>query len=275
MRGEECVDLCGFGFGEAKGDGGDDAFNLMGVAATHDGCSDGGIVKRPGDRYDSRSDFVTCADGFEKVGDGKVAGEQRLLVVLCVAAEVVLGKGGDALSGHGSGEKAGVHRGVVDGADVVLVGEGEYLGFDRSVKHGVRRLVGGDRGDFEGALHLRDAEVGDPDPADFSFALQVGHYSPAFFDVFVGLGPVNLVEVDGFDLETAETVFALSADLLEVVGDLAFVVPDHGAFGEEVGFLRGGFDGFADDLFGVTEAVDGGGVDPVDAEVEGAVYSFD
>ena len=34
--------------------------------------------------------------------------------------------------------------------------------------------------------------------------------------------------------------------------------------------MRRGLDGAADDLFGVAQAVDGGGVDPVDAEIERA-----
>ena len=57
--------------------------------------------------------------------------------------------------------------------------------------------------------------------------------------------------------------------------DLAPVVPEHRAFGEDVRLCRGGFEGFADYLFGVAEAVDGCGVDPVDAEIDGAVDGCD
>ena len=245
------------------------------VAAADDGCGDGRVVERPGDGDDAGGDVVAGADLFELVGYGEVAGEQRLLVVLRVAAEVVCGEGGDALFGHGSGEQAGVHGGVVDDADVVLLAEGEIFGFVGAVEHGVGRLLRGDGGDLHDALHLRDAEVGDADPADFSFALEVGHGGPALFDVFVGLGPVDLVEVDGFDLQAAEAGFALAADLFLGVGDFFFVVPDHGGLGEDVGFVRGGLDGFGYDFFGVAEAVDGGGVDPVDAEVEGFVDGGD
>src|SRR5947208_10876471 len=94
---------------------------------------------------------------------------------------------------------------------------------------------------------------------------------PTLFDVFVGLGPVELVEVDGFELQAAEARFALAADLFLGVGDLFLIVPDHGGLGEDVRFVRGGLDGPGYDLFGVAEAVDGGGVDPVDAEVESFV----
>ncbi len=119
------------------------------------------------------------------------------------------------------------------------------------------------------------AEVGDADPADFAFALEVGHDGPALFDVFVGLGPVDLVEVDGLDLQAAEAGFALAADLLLGVRDFSLFVPDHGGLGEDVGLVRGGLEGSGDDFFGVAEAVDGGGVDPVDAEIECAVDGGD
>ena len=58
--------------------------------------------------------------------------------------------------------------------------------------------------------------------------------------------------------------------------DKAILVPAHAAFGEDVGAgafpcaeSAGGY------FLGVTEAVDGGRVDPVDAEFEGAVNSGD
>ena len=34
---------------------------------------------------------------------------------------------------------------------------------------------------------------------------------PAFFDIFVGLRPVNLVEIDRVDVKTAQAVFAFAA----------------------------------------------------------------
>ena len=68
MGGEEGVDLGVFGFGEAEGEGGDDAFDLPGVAATDDGCGDGGVVEGPGDGDDAGADVVAGADGLEEVG---------------------------------------------------------------------------------------------------------------------------------------------------------------------------------------------------------------
>jgi hypothetical protein len=80
---------------------------------------------------------------------------------------------------------------------------------------------------------------------------------------------VDLVEVDGFDVEAAEALFAFVANLFLTVRDFTFFVPDHGGLSEDVWIVQGGFEGAGYNLFGVAEAVDGGGVDPVDAEVEG------
>src|ERR1700733_4791700 len=268
MSGEESVDLRKLGIAEAEGRGGNDAFHLLCIASTDDGCGDRGVMKRPGNGDDAGAHLVTGADGLEEVGYGQIASEKRLLIVLRVAPEVVCREVGDALFGHGSGEQAGVHRGIVKDADVVGFAEWEVFGLVGAVEHGVRRLLRGDRRDLHDPLHLRDREVGDADPTNFSFALQISHDGPALFDVLVWLGPVNLVEVDGFNVQTAEAVFALAANLFLRVGDLFFVVPDHGGLGENVGFVRGGLERTGYDLFGVAESVNRGGVDPVDAEVE-------
>src|SRR6201999_2395460 len=86
--------------------------------------------------------------------------------------------------------------------------------------------------------------------------------------------PMDLVEVDYVDFQAHQAVFALPFDARGGVnfGDGAFVVPAHRVRREDVGAIAFPlFERAGDDFFGVTEAVDGGGVDPVDAEFEGAV----
>src|SRR5271169_6857664 len=57
---------------------------------------------------------------------------------------------------------------------------------------------------------------------------------------------------------------------------LALGVPAEAAFGENVGSRSlPNRQSFRDDLFGMTEAVDGGGVDPVDAQLQRAVDGGD
>jgi hypothetical protein len=55
-------------------------------------------------------------------------------------------------------------------------------------------------------------------------------------------------------------------------GDAAIFIPAHGAFGEDVWARAFPISKGAGDYFlGVAKAVDGGGIDPIDTELEGAV----
>ena len=82
---------------------------------------------------------------------------------------------------------------------------------------------------------------------------------------------MDLVEVNGVGLEPAQAVLALAANgrFAQRVVDLALLMPDHAALGEDVGTrplpVR---QRLGDDLLRVAQAVDGGGVDPVDAQFQ-------
>ena len=133
---------------------------------------------------------------------------------------------------------------------------------------------------FSQALYLWNVVVGYADPAHLALLLQVGHGLPGFFErrAVVFGRPVNLVEIDDVDLQTPQAVFALLADGIGLVDfrDAAFRVPAHGALGEHVGpRALPFFQCPGDDFFRVADAVDGGGVDPVDAEFERAVNGGD
>ena len=86
---------------------------------------------------------------------------------------------------------------------------------------------------------------------------------------------MDLVEVDDIQLQAAQTVFNLAADLQQGAPDTALVVPHHAALGEDERLDRGLLHRLADDGFGVAEAVDCGRVDPVEAEVDGLVDGCD
>jgi hypothetical protein len=59
--------------------------------------------------------------------------------------------------------------------------------------------------------HLLDIEVGNADPADFALFLKPVHCLPVFRHV-CGIfdGPMNLVQVNGFNPQPPQTVFALA-----------------------------------------------------------------
>ena len=89
------------------------------------------------------------------------------------------------------------------------------------------------------------------------------------------VGPVELVEVDPLDAEPAQAPLALLADRLrsQVVLDHAVraALPAPAALREDEHVLADavGRERASDDLLGVAEPVHGGGVDPVDAELDG------
>ena len=88
---------------------------------------------------------------------------------------------------------------------------------------------------------------------------------------------MDLVQVDGVHAEPLQAGLAFVPDRvgLEAVVDLAVPVPDHAALGEDVRPVAHPFEGAGDDLFRVSEAVDGRGVDPVNSGVQSFVDDGD
>ena len=86
---------------------------------------------------------------------------------------------------------------------------------------------------------------------------------------------MDLVEVDDIQLQAAQTVIHLAADLQQGAPDAALFVPHHAAFSEDKGLNRRLLHRLADDGLRVAKAVDGRRVDPVDAEVDGLVDGRD
>ena len=128
-----------------------------------------------------------------------------------------------------------------------------------------------------GRLELRHVVVRQPDGAHLSLRLEVEQRAPILLDRRSVLGrPVHLVEVDAVEAEPAAASSrarggcwrgapTLLRQCLAVV-----LVPGEAALGEHVGALRARdlLQRRAHDLLGVPEAVDRGGVDPVDAALD-------
>ena len=49
---------------------------------------------------------------------------------------------------------------------------------------------------------------------DFALFLQTCHFPPALFDFLFRVGPVHLIQVDCFNTEAFQAVFALFADAI-------------------------------------------------------------
>ena len=62
------------------------------------------------------------------------------------------------------------------------------------------------------SLELFDAVIGDADLANLALLLECDECLPTFFDVFIGFGPVHLIEIDAIDTKSLEARVALIDD---------------------------------------------------------------
>src|SRR4029077_2317647 len=133
------------------------------------------------------------------------------------------------------------------------------------------------RRDGQGALHLGDAEVGDADVAHLPLALEARQFRPALLNVFLWFGPVDLVEIDHIDLQATQTAFALAPNRLRLKAcdDGSVRVPHPLALGENIRTRRTSLKCARHHLFGMTESVKRGSVQPVEAVIQGGVNGGD
>ena len=82
--------------------------------------------------------------------------------------------------------------------------KGRISCFNCAAEHGIWRLKAGYWRDLLRALHLFNVEIGHADVADLALLFKFRERRPALFDLFFGIGPVDLVEVDGVAAEAAE-----------------------------------------------------------------------
>src|SRR5678816_836362 len=120
------------------------------------------------------------------------------------------------------------------------------------------------------ALKLRESEVAHAAVAHLAFADQLRDRTPAFFDVFVRLRPMDLVEVDDVDAEPTQAGFHFVADALafEPRNDLPLIVPAAFALRGDERTPAQALERAADHFLAMAEAIDWRGVNPVDAEIE-------
>jgi hypothetical protein len=116
-----------------------------------------------------------------------------------------------------------------------------------------------------------------PDVADLSGAHQVCERAERLIDVGVGLGTVDLVEVDPVGAQPPQAVLDLSHDPAPGVAELVGVVPHRAVdLGREDDVVAAAArQSLADDLLGFPARVDVRGVDEVDPRVERAMDDRD
>src|SRR6266850_491088 len=250
-----------------------DAFGLLGVARANNGAGDSGMAQGPGDGDFTGGTPMACAHLAQALDEFDIFRQAWLAKFRTAAAKIIGWQRGGALASHGPGEQAGGHRGIHNHADPLLFTVGQSFRFDLPPDQRVRRLKGCYRGNLFGALNLLRIEVRNTDPTNFPFFLERGERLPCFFETgtVVVRRPMDLVKVDRVHLQAAQTVLAFAADRsgAEFLSGVPFFVPAKDALGEHIGaraapFLqRAGYD-----FFGMAHAVDGGGIDPIDAKFE-------
>ncbi len=247
--------------------------------------TDAGPVEHPAD-----GEF---GDGFAEALAGKrveptngveILGKTRRLEFGVEAANVVEAR----LRAETAAEQAAAKRAVADDGDVVLRAPREDFRVDGALEEVVGRLVGGKRRDGSETLHLGDGEVADAECANLAGALKAEKNLGCFGDIDGGVGPVDLIEIDVVGVEATEAVleFGEQARGREIgddggatlaAGGRRVFAPVEAGFGGEVEILAAAMltDGLAEEFFGAAVAVDGSGVDEVDAVIDGGEEGVD
>ena len=148
--------------------------------------------------------------------------------------------------------------------------EGEDFILDGASDNRIGRLQRCDWSNSLRPLHLRNIEIGDADVTHFARLLQPREFRPTLFDVFIRFGPVDLVKIDHVRLEAAQAVLALAANRigLERGADVSCGVPYPFALGEHIGTWGAPANCPGDYFFRVTQSVERGGVNPVEAVIQ-------
>src|SRR5260370_359742 len=231
-------DLGDFVGGELQFTSAHDAFGLLGVARANNGAGDSGVAQGPVDGDFTRSAPMACADLAQALDEFEIFRQAWLAKFRTAAAKIIGRQCGGALAGHGPGEQAGSHRRVNNYADSLPFRVGQSFRLDLPPDQRVRRLKRCYRGNLFGALNLPRIEVGNADPANFSFFLKRGKRLPRFFEpgTVVFRRPMDLVHIDRLHFQATQTVLAFAPDGsgAEFLSDVPFFVPAKNAFGKNV-----------------------------------------
>ena len=151
-------------------------------------------------------------------------------------------------------QQTGLHRRIRDHADVIRSDVRQNFRLNLRRNDTVRRLQRSDGSDRLDARHLLRVVIANANPANFAGLLECGARFPAFLDIFIRLRPVDLVEINRIDAESAQAFLALAQNrfALQAFVDDAVGAPAAFAFRENIGPIRAAFDSAADDFFGVS-----------------------
>ena len=154
----------------------------------------------------------------------------------------------------------------------MLIAEGDQLGLGGAPDHVVLRL-GGDEllraGHLERGLDLLDGPLAEADLAGLAGLADLGERLHRLLDRGLGIGAVALVEVDVVGLQPLERGVDLLVDLLAGEAAVGLRHREEDLGGEDVGAAVEVLQDLAPRRLGGAAAVDVGGVEEVDAGLEG------
>ena len=222
-------------------------------------------------------------DRLQRIGELQVAGELVAGKFRVSRAPIIGRQRPRALDAEPAAEEPGLHRAVDDHARPVRCAPWDLASTCLAADQRERRLQGVHVTDPLGRFELGHPMIGEPGGADLPLALQVEERAPVLGDGgAIRRWPMELEEIEPLDAEPAQRGLRLAPEAVGArdaaeVGIVPLAFPDQAALGEDVRPAACGDVGecAADHLLGVAEAIGGGGVDPVDADVERAADGGD
>ena len=170
-----------------------------------------------------------------------------------------------------AGEEAVSERRVGHEADAELAQQRQQLGLRVAGPQGVLRLQRGDRVHGVGAADRRGAGLGQADVQDLALGDQLGQGADGVLDRGVRVDPVLVVEVDAVGAEPLQGALDRGADVRRAAVEHAGAaagVRDEAELRRQHDLVAAALEGAADELLVGVGAVDLGGVDVGDAQVE-------
>ncbi len=133
-------------------------------------------------------------------------------------------------------------------------------------------LNGNNGNEFLGSFDFGRSDFAEADVANFSRLLHAAECAERFFERRARVDAVQLVKIDAFQLEAAKTHFHTLNEVTGAAYVFGFGGPLAGdaALGGDDDAMRVRRERFADEPFGDLGAVSVGGVNKVDAELDGA-----
>src|SRR6478752_665813 len=176
----------------------------------------------------------------------------------------------------GPGEFAGRDRSPGDEADAVLLGVVQDI-FRAAVRQVVAVLHGGNGEVAPGLLEFGHTDLGQAQRLDLAFLLQVAEHAELLFRIDLGINPVQLQQVQRVHLELAQAQFGLLAEVLGTAHRHPFIRTGAGEpdLGGDLQAVPVRVQGLREDLLADVGPVGIGGVDEVDAELDGAADDGD